>query len=264
MLCQAMTSPPALPEWKEPTQARSRARVEAFLNAARDLAIEAGHLDLKMTEIAARAGAPIGSLYQFFPNRTSLLARLFTREMGPIDDGLRAGLNEAASIDEIIRGIGGLIRTSHTIVKKQPALLVIWTSPAMDPAIQLADFQGSEENARLITERAIALSKKPVDEKALYETALLICHLWGHTIRLSALMEERAPDNTVLEQFIAMIERQCRGLLEPARRLGRFKPQRHQRVALKDRRVGHCDAVIEIKNAIFVHVIMQHNDEFIT
>ncbi len=211
MLCQAMTrrNGPHQPnglEWREPTQARSRARVATILDSARDLALEDGHLDFKITQVAERAGVPIGSLYQFFPTRTALLARLFAREMEPIDALVQHGLDQVTCVEDILHGIGPLMKASFAHVKAEPGLLVIWSAPALDPALQAADFKNSQVNARRITERVLSLVETPVDEAAVWETSLLVCHLWGHAIRLAVLLEQSHPDNTILDHYSSMIE----------------------------------------------------------
>ncbi|MEM6745877.1 MAG: TetR/AcrR family transcriptional regulator [Pseudomonadota bacterium] len=209
MLCQAMPTAAAQP-WKEPTQARGRARVDAILKAASALAAEQGHLDFKMTAVAERAGVPIGSLYQFFPSRTALLARLFAREMEPIDASLREGLAAAPSIEAVLDGIGGLIKAHVELVRSRPALFVIWSSPTMEPALQEADFQNSLSSAVALAERLIALAGHSVDRDAVQDTALLVCHLWGHVVRLSALVDH---PSGVIDQYIAMIEAHFERLL---------------------------------------------------
>jgi len=51
-----------------PKRQRGRERVAAILDAAAQLFIEQGQA-VTMTEIAARSGTAIGSLYRFFPTR---------------------------------------------------------------------------------------------------------------------------------------------------------------------------------------------------
>jgi AcrR family transcriptional regulator len=55
-----------------PKRARGKERVAKLLQAATAVFAEKGYEAATMTEIAARAGAPIGSLYQFFPVKTAL------------------------------------------------------------------------------------------------------------------------------------------------------------------------------------------------
>jgi AcrR family transcriptional regulator len=55
-----------------PKRARGKQRVAELLEAAAAVFAEKGYEAATMTEIAARAGAPIGSLYQFFPVKEAL------------------------------------------------------------------------------------------------------------------------------------------------------------------------------------------------
>lgn len=61
---------------RAPQRRRGRERVAALLQAAAACFIEKGYEAATMTEIAARAGAAIGSLYQFFPTKELLAQAL--------------------------------------------------------------------------------------------------------------------------------------------------------------------------------------------
>ncbi|MCL6707452.1 TetR/AcrR family transcriptional regulator, partial [Pseudomonas sp. R2.Fl] len=50
-----------------------------LLDSAAAVFAETGYKAATMTEIAARAGAPIGSLYQFFPNKSVIADALVAR-----------------------------------------------------------------------------------------------------------------------------------------------------------------------------------------
>jgi len=64
---------------RQPKQARSQQRVEQLLNAAAQTFEEVGYVAATTNAIAARAGLPIGSLYQFFPNKESIMDALVER-----------------------------------------------------------------------------------------------------------------------------------------------------------------------------------------
>jgi AcrR family transcriptional regulator len=64
---------------REPKRERGKQRVAALLDAGAALFAEKGHDATTMTEIAERAGASIGSLYQFFPSKEALAEALFNR-----------------------------------------------------------------------------------------------------------------------------------------------------------------------------------------
>ncbi len=67
------------PTAKEPKRERGKLRVAALLDAASALFGERGYELVTMTEIAHRANASIGSLYQFFPSKEVLAEALFNR-----------------------------------------------------------------------------------------------------------------------------------------------------------------------------------------
>src|SRR3954454_20731466 len=64
---------------RTPVQERSAARVERMLDAAAALLDEVGYDGTTTSLIASRAGVSVGSLYQFFPDRTAVLRALALR-----------------------------------------------------------------------------------------------------------------------------------------------------------------------------------------
>jgi AcrR family transcriptional regulator len=67
------------PVAKAPKRARGVQRVAELLDAGAGLFAENGYDATTMTQIAQRAGASIGSLYQFFPSKEVLAEALFGR-----------------------------------------------------------------------------------------------------------------------------------------------------------------------------------------
>lgn len=65
----------------EPVQARSTARLTALLNAAAEIADEVGFERLTTAMVAERAGASIGTVYRYFPDRIVLLQALGARNL---------------------------------------------------------------------------------------------------------------------------------------------------------------------------------------
>ncbi len=64
---------------RAPVQARSRARVDAILDAADAVFLEMGFAAATTNHVAARAGTSIGSLYRFFPDKDAILVALAER-----------------------------------------------------------------------------------------------------------------------------------------------------------------------------------------
>ena len=66
---------------KTPVQARSSASVEAIMQATIQVLLKDGKAKLTTTRIAERAGVSVGTLYQYFPNKRSLLQALLKEHL---------------------------------------------------------------------------------------------------------------------------------------------------------------------------------------
>lgn len=64
---------PGSPMRKEPSQARSRATVEAIIESGARILAERGWAGFTTNAVAVVAGISIGSLYQYFPDKLSLV-----------------------------------------------------------------------------------------------------------------------------------------------------------------------------------------------
>lgn len=64
---------------RQPKQARSQERVHHILDVAEQLFIEVGYNQTTTRAIASRAEVPVGSLYQFFPDKEAIVKALANR-----------------------------------------------------------------------------------------------------------------------------------------------------------------------------------------
>lgn len=66
---------------KKPKQERSKATVDAIVEATGQVFERHGFRKTTTTEIAERAGVSVGSLYQYFPDKRALIASFFERRL---------------------------------------------------------------------------------------------------------------------------------------------------------------------------------------
>ena len=92
---------------KQPAQARSRAMVEAILDAAARVLVTDGYEAFSTNRVAEAAGASVGSLYQYFPNKSALLAELMRRHAQDIMTRMLEAAQAAASgtLEETVRAM---------------------------------------------------------------------------------------------------------------------------------------------------------------
>jgi AcrR family transcriptional regulator len=108
---------------KLPTQARSRARVEAILMAAGALLGEVGYDAVTTNLIAERAGVPVGSIYQFFETKDDIIASLVERFQARIHklageelDAAYASRDRHGFIAKLVEGIAGIQAEANAFV----------------------------------------------------------------------------------------------------------------------------------------------------
>lgn len=103
---------------RRPTQERSRQTVDAILEAAAEV-FEAEGFDGTTERIVERAGVSVGSMYQYFPNKSALLVALAERYADEMQALQRAWLDwlvrERPSFDEGLRAYVDWLVASHAV-----------------------------------------------------------------------------------------------------------------------------------------------------
>lgn len=79
---------------KTPVQARSTASVKAILDATIQVLLRVGKERLTTTRVALRAGVSVGTLYQYFPNKSALLQAVLKRHLDEVTDAVELACKE--------------------------------------------------------------------------------------------------------------------------------------------------------------------------
>ncbi|MGO3890797.1 MAG: TetR/AcrR family transcriptional regulator [Paenalcaligenes sp.] len=108
----------ALPQPRRvPCQARSRAIVEAILEATARVLTERGYAGTNTNLVAERAGVSVGSVYQYFPNKDSLITALHERHAAEMQAAIETVLVTAKplSLYEHLRAIVHALLAAHQV-----------------------------------------------------------------------------------------------------------------------------------------------------
>jgi AcrR family transcriptional regulator len=92
----------------EPVQARSAARLTALLDAAAAVVDEIGYERLTTAMVAERAGASIGTVYRYFPDRIAVLQSLAARNADRVTGRILADLADDRHADAMAAFHGGM------------------------------------------------------------------------------------------------------------------------------------------------------------
>ena len=106
---------------KLPKQSRAKATVEALLEATARVLMKEGYERTSTNRIAEVAGVNIASLYQYFPNKESLVAALIDRHLEEIWGKVAGNMSVAmeAPLPEAIRAI---VRSHIALHRARPRL----------------------------------------------------------------------------------------------------------------------------------------------
>ena len=130
---------------REPRQARSRARLAQILAAADAILAEEGVEALTVRRIAERAGVPVGSLYQFFPGKGSVVDAVARAYIAEFDGAVEAMVN-AASSGDWSDPVGRIVDEFVALYRSHPGYVALWSGRHLSPELARAD----EANNQLI------------------------------------------------------------------------------------------------------------------
>ena len=198
------------PMRRAPTQKRSRERVDAILSNATDMIAETGSDALRMSELAQRTGISIGSLYQYFPDKSAVVHALAERCNEESRACIAEGLSTVETMEDLAAAFGALIDTYYGIFLAEPVIRDIWSAVQADGVLRAMEVEESRRNGALLASRLKALCPK-TDPAKIDAAALLVMHLGEATMRL-AVSVERAEGDALVETYKRMAIRELTAL----------------------------------------------------
>jgi AcrR family transcriptional regulator len=197
---------------KRPVQQRSRERVERMLAAATELIAAKGSDALKMSEVAEKAGVPIGSLYQFFPDKSAIIRTLIERINAEnrkcIDDGLR----DVSAVGELGPAFGALFDVYYEMFLADPAMRDIWSGAQADKSLRAVELAESRVIGGMLSDVLKRLNAD-VPAAKIDSAAFLIMNLGEATIRL-AISVDPAEGRRLIDAYKEMAVAQMLALLD--------------------------------------------------
>ena len=181
---------------KTPVQKRSRERVERMLAVATELIAEKGSDALRMGEVAERAGVSIGSLYQFFPDKTALLATLVERWNAESRRCIEEAMSSVRDEGGFRRAFAGLIDVYYRIFLAEPAMRDIWSGAQADKTLRETQLLESRKNGALVAD-VLRRLRPHGDPAALERSAFVVMHLGEEAMRLAISVEREEGDALV-------------------------------------------------------------------
>ena len=139
---------------KSPVQARSTASVEAILDATIQVLLAVGIERLTTTRVATRAGVSVGTLYQYFPNKSALLQAVLTRHLSAVANAIQQVCEEqrGGSLETMVTAvINGFFAVKMKDVKTSVALYSVSSSVDGVRILKRTNLQSNQAIAAMLT-----------------------------------------------------------------------------------------------------------------
>ncbi|MFT4117391.1 TetR/AcrR family transcriptional regulator [Bradyrhizobium sp.] len=197
--------PPTKPR-KNASQTRSRATVDALVEATARILVREGFEKASTNRIAEVAGVSVGSLYQYFPSKEALVAAVIDRHNQEIMGLVRAALAEVADmpVDQAVRRLVTVAIEAHRIDPKLHRVL----AEQIPRTGQLADVEAFNREVQTLV-RAYLESRRKDMRRIDLDMATFIC--------VSTI--EAVAHNTVLNQAEMLSDKAMKALVDETTRM---------------------------------------------
>lgn len=184
---------------KMPQRPGSQQRVANLLAAGADLFAEKGFDAATMTEIAANAGASIGSLYQYFPAKEPLAATLHASQIAGIDTMLVKLRDECAGVDAHVFCNKLFVHLTEFLAANS-SFAVLTERRTVDPEVK----RQARGHLRAGVNSLLSVIEPPIPEPRRAALAAIILHF----MRISASIsrdDDISIRHTAIEEMCAML-----------------------------------------------------------
>jgi len=187
-----------------PVQQRGRVRFEAILAAARHLLMDKGIEGFVVEDVAEYAGIPVGSVYQFFPNKLAIVAEIAAEDTTSLTKDLSAfELDPSADdLQDVVESMIGLVADRW---REDPSRSAVWLAMKSTAATRAMAAEQSERMAAALIPALQALGTEQHEDLQLIADVIIEL---SQSIMLLAYRGDK-----LNEAVVAELERVIRGYL---------------------------------------------------
>lgn len=187
---------------KQPKQKRSIKRFETILESAQTLIVTHGVAQMKMTDIAVHAGVPVGSVYQFFPEKAAILKAILDLRLTELMQGLKARLTDVQNEADARARIVTLIEDGAQIHLRDPLCRELWMATSVDPELGHLQYKAHADIGALALD-ALGPFARDQHSSGKQDRFMLVSLLTGSVLRCLAEGNDRA--GALLEEWKKLV-----------------------------------------------------------
>jgi AcrR family transcriptional regulator len=178
----------SLPPRRIAAQKRSIKTVGRILTSAVGLVAEKGADPVTMTDIASGARISIGTIYQYFADKSAIMQALLQRHNDEVDVMLYSTIAGATSLQDLIERLQASYIVYAERHRDDPFYRSIWAAVRADTELQVIDARDSAAKGAILFDVA-RLHYRQVDDGVLMATCALVMHLSMTAARFALLTQ---------------------------------------------------------------------------
>jgi len=182
-----------------PKQARSREKFDAIIAKALQLIHEKGYEQVSVREIAREVGLPIASVYQYFPNKLSIVRQIWESYTTTLGNLLRAeisALPNPPGESDLNRTIGNIVDHMVEHHRKNPEFLDIWRCVDGSPELRALNREDTIAVAEMI--RRVILQINPdADPDEILSRAIIVTETASANVKLAQELPVKTRKNLI-------------------------------------------------------------------
>jgi AcrR family transcriptional regulator len=182
---------------RDPVQARSRARFERILDASSSLILEKGSDAVTMNDIASSARISIASLYQYFPDKVSIIAALANRfnQMGQAC--VHNAFVKVVQPGDLVHALCEMVDGYYEFFCEVPAAYSIWQATQSNKRLQEIDAEDMACHAEVIS-KAFRRADLEMSEDESLRLGAIYTHIVASCVRLAASIDSKEEGSSVI------------------------------------------------------------------
>ena len=174
-----------------PKQERSRERIGEILKVAKELIGQKGIDAVTMKEIAALSGGPIASVYQYFPNKSAIIAMLYEVYVDDVRELISGHMARIETAEDALRATDDLFDIYYERMRREPStqdLLNAIQADKMLADLDIAETRAQAQGFFQVTQHFVAEHLR----ESYANTLFVMFHMAGATLRLALMVPDEA------------------------------------------------------------------------
>lgn len=169
-----------------PKQARSRKKFNAILDTALRLFHEKGYEQVSVREIARECNQPIASVYQYFPNKLSIVRQLWERYTNALEQFLGEEFLQLMAnpgTDSLHRVTANIVDHMVAYHRENPEFLDIWRCVDSSPELRALNRQDTINVASAIA-GVVCQIDPDADAQVVMSRSIIACETANTTVQM--------------------------------------------------------------------------------